>query len=205
MAEAQRRLTRADWVAAARDVFVDLGVGEVKVDRLARRLKISRGSFYWHFKSYNELLEALLNDWEERNREEMRGLRRRWTDIGADLSDVMTTWLAEDPQFPRFDMAVRLWARKLDVVDRAVRTVDAEWIDLLAEVFAKAGFAPDDAAARARVTYMHQVGFHALAFDEPFETRIAWARRYHVILTGRPLSPRAEAALERLFADRKQG
>ena len=37
----------------------------MRVENLARDLKVTKGSFYWHFKDRKHLLEALLREWED--------------------------------------------------------------------------------------------------------------------------------------------
>ena len=61
------RLSEEDWLAAAYEVLTESGVEAVKVMPLAKRLGVSRTSFYWHFKDREELLEAMVRRWEERN------------------------------------------------------------------------------------------------------------------------------------------
>lgn len=41
------------------------GVGAVNVEALARSLDVTKGSFYWHFKSRSALLEAAMVYWRE--------------------------------------------------------------------------------------------------------------------------------------------
>ena len=53
-----RRLTRQDWIDAAINRLLKTGVDAVRVEPLADEIGVSRGSFYWHFKSRGELLEA---------------------------------------------------------------------------------------------------------------------------------------------------
>jgi AcrR family transcriptional regulator len=57
-------LGRNEWLRAARVVLLKLGVSEVRVERLARDLRVTKGSFYWHFKDREDLLESLVQDWE---------------------------------------------------------------------------------------------------------------------------------------------
>src|SRR5580704_12602543 len=71
-ASPKRRGTRQllapqDWITAARIELIAGGVNAVKVDRLARRLRLTRGSFYWHFKNRSHLLRDLLKSWEQTN------------------------------------------------------------------------------------------------------------------------------------------
>ena len=58
-------LSREQWVAAAVDLLVDGGIDQVRVDVLAKRLGVTRGSFYWHFKDRGELLEQVLQAWHQ--------------------------------------------------------------------------------------------------------------------------------------------
>ena len=58
-----RQLSREDWTEAARKQLVAAGIEEVKVDRLARKMKVTRGSFYWHFKNRKDLLDSVLRVW----------------------------------------------------------------------------------------------------------------------------------------------
>jgi AcrR family transcriptional regulator len=59
------RLSKAAWVEAAFDVLMATGPDAVAVQPLARRLGTTKGSFYWHFHTRDELLDAALVMWEE--------------------------------------------------------------------------------------------------------------------------------------------
>lgn len=179
-----RRLTREDWIAAARKVLVTSGIDDVKVDQLARRMKMTRGSFYWHFQHRKDLLDSLLSDWEGRNYFELAQIRGKWDRSGANLTEVLLTWLGEDPAFPAFDMAIRVWARKSKPVASSVQRIDNAWVELLTELFTKNGFDADESNVRARVAYYHQVGYYALNLSEPLTDRFRMLPHYYRVLTG---------------------
>src|SRR5690606_17996288 len=67
------RLSAADWAQAALDVIAEQGVSAVAVEPLARRLGVTKGSFYWHFPSRDTLLQAALDRWEEVEQEQVFG------------------------------------------------------------------------------------------------------------------------------------
>jgi AcrR family transcriptional regulator len=56
-------LSAEDWADAALWSLAD-GVEALSVERLARRLGVTKGGFYWHFKDRAELLQAALARWE---------------------------------------------------------------------------------------------------------------------------------------------
>ena len=59
------RLSKEDWLKAARLALLHKGPDGVRVEPLARDLGVTKGSFYWHFKDRNDLLDALLKEWED--------------------------------------------------------------------------------------------------------------------------------------------
>src|SRR5208282_1733506 len=59
-------LTATDWAEAALQLIAEAGLGALRVEALAARLGVTKGSFYWHFKGRSELLAAALGRWEQR-------------------------------------------------------------------------------------------------------------------------------------------
>lgn len=59
------RLSRDDWAAAALDALGKGGLSAVSVEPLAARLGATKGSFYWHFRNRDELIEAALGRWRQ--------------------------------------------------------------------------------------------------------------------------------------------
>ena len=60
----ERNLQREDWLRAARLALLRGGIGAVRVEKLSRSLHVTKGSFYWHFRDRDDLLELLLREWE---------------------------------------------------------------------------------------------------------------------------------------------
>src|SRR5438045_3266513 len=62
---ARKRWSRDDWIVCALDAMEREGVGAVRIEELARRSGRTAGSFYAHFKSRSELLEAMIEAWND--------------------------------------------------------------------------------------------------------------------------------------------
>lgn len=178
------RLSREDWIKIARKALIASGVEEVKVDVLARCLKVTRGSFYWHFKNRQELLDALLTDWEANNRKEIAAVDGRAVQSG--LIELFKIWLNEDPNFPAFDFAVRVWARKSREVEKLVHEIDEAWLALFRHFLEQSGMDATEAFVRARIMYFHQIGYYALSIRESVAERAKLGPIYYLALTGSP-------------------
>lgn len=183
----QSRMTRQDWIAAARQALITGGVQQVKVDRLAKGLGITRGSFYWFFKSRGELLGALLQDWEHSNTQPLLDeiARIPTGDADAAMRGIVAFWIDEKEFSPPYDAAMRDWARVSKDAEQAVRRVDNKRIGALTAMFVKLGFDKDEAFIRARVTYFHQVGYYALQIKESKARRHELSPLYSKVLVGK--------------------
>ena len=178
-------LTRQDWIDAAHDVLISDGVERVKVEPLATRLNVSRGSFYWHFKSRQDLLDALVALWQETALEPMRAAAR--TPDAAPVEryeNFMRVWVQGEPYCPNFDLAIRGWARVDEKVADIVRATDKDRITMLTGIFRDMGFERDEAFIRARIAYYHQIGYYTINDEEPPRQRKRYWPLYLKILTG---------------------
>lgn len=61
-----KRLSRQDWVEAALRSTAESGLENVSVEALAKGLRATKGSFYWHFDDRAALIDATLAEWERR-------------------------------------------------------------------------------------------------------------------------------------------
>ncbi len=196
------KVTAQDWLNVARDILVSDGVGEVKVLTISDRLDVSRSSFYWYFKSRKDLLAALLDDWEGWN-------TRLISEHCAMESQTITGAVCNffrcfiDPaRFDQgLDFAVREWSRRDGAVRQRIDLADAARIAAVTEMFARFGYAPEEADVRARILYFQQLGYHALDVVEPLDLRLSRLEGYLLGFTG-VAAPAAEVAELRAFSHR---
>ena len=89
------RLNRDDWLDAAYEVVAESGFDAVRVLSIADTLKVTRGSFYWHFIDHADLIAALLQRWQVREIEVDKRLQADATDDPqADLVRLLDIALA---------------------------------------------------------------------------------------------------------------
>lgn len=153
-------LTPERWVDAATEVLVDHGIDSVRVDVLARALKVTRGSFYWHFKDREDLLRAVLQSWRARATEQLtKRLENAHDDPRAQIRDLISLPFRgrSAVRAARIELAIRAWARR-DAMTRAfVDEADAARMGYIAQVFSSLGFGIAEARARAFLLYSYEV------------------------------------------------
>lgn len=161
------------WLDAAYEMLIDAGVDQVKVLPLAEKLGLSRTSFYGHFDSRETLLEALVARWQSKNTTNLIAKTESYAEsIAESLFNVFDCWLDHDLFDARFDLAIRNWALGDPALRAILEQTDIARIDAVAAMFARHGFAPDQARVRAYTVYYTQIGYIAMMVSEPVELRI---------------------------------
>jgi AcrR family transcriptional regulator len=145
-----------DWIRAALARLSQDGVDAVRVEVLARNLGVSKGSFYWHFRNRQELLDRTLAHWEQG---ELASL-----DLDADAASAATRWarivqVTADPSRIQLEAAVRSWARRNEQVARRVAAVELEKTIAIANVLHDVGFTQPAAQAWSEVALLLCLGW----------------------------------------------
>jgi len=152
------RLSASDWERGALGMIAELGVAGLAIEALARRLGVTKGSFYWHFKNREALLNATLQRWES---DDTRELERHIGAVGDNPRErlgALFRWVSGEIQ-PHRIYAALLQALDHPLVRPMMTRVSQRRMDLLQVAFRQAGLPAEDARHRARLTYAAYVGF----------------------------------------------
>src|SRR5215212_5095936 len=160
-------LKAEDWVEAARSAMAEGGIDAIAVEPLARRLGVTKGRRYWHFKPRRALLEATLERWEMESTDAVIWATRRVADPRERLVGRGEEAFGEIP-WDR-DTSGKVFLRRgvelavSDAADDAVvrpilRRVTEHRIDYLEECYLALGFSPEEARRRALLVYATHVG-----------------------------------------------
>ncbi len=177
------RLDRDAWLSEALEALREGGIDHVKVEPLAKRLGVTKGSFYWHFKDRADLLRALPDHWAKAQTEPVLAHAEGAGGGPLDKMRAVLEFLAhEDPD--RYDNAMRAWAQFDPVVANAVAAIDSRRMAYAASLFEEAGLPAAEAAFRARLWYFYDVGEHITGdTPEALEERMHRAERRMALLT----------------------
>jgi AcrR family transcriptional regulator len=167
---AKRRLSRDDWIAAALDAIADGGLSAVAVEPLAAGLGVTKGSFYAHFATRDELIEATLESWE---RSHAGSGLAQFADIADPVERLRAVLLAgvtfSQSGAPSVHMSL-LGELGDPRVRGAVSRVTDQRVELLTQTYRRLGLPPKRAADRARMAYAAYLGLLQMAREAPDRT-----------------------------------
>jgi AcrR family transcriptional regulator len=159
------RLSKSDWVEGATTVLAADGLFGVSIDRLATHLGVTKGSFYAHFGTRDELIAAVL--------ERCRALD---TDEVIARADEIADPRERLARFLEFGFERLEWGRVFAAlcaacsdprVEPVMRGITDERMNYLEKALRGVGFGKAAARDRAILIYATYVGFWRLATAFP--------------------------------------
>lgn len=156
MNKRKNTLAASDWLDIALQVVAEEGMSALAVEPLAKRMGVTKGSFYWHFKNRQELVSALLDFWENLELEYQNSLTGVHKDP-AELLKMVLRVLIEDSTNKRILLA--LSNEQVDDEIKACygRAVKRR-IGLFSQIYRDFGFEKQDAERRAYILFFTYLG-----------------------------------------------
>lgn len=174
------------WLDAAYDALTESGVDAVRVMPLAKRLNLSRTSFYWFYEDREQLLAALLARWRDKNSGGLIAQCEGYAEsICEAILNVFECWLNPELFDSQFEFAVRSWALQSAEVAAEIALADEARINALAAMFRRFGYETEAADARARTIYLTQIGYISMKTNEDIVVRFRRIPQYVTVFTGK--------------------
>lgn len=183
------RTPRSHWIEAGLRELAEGGPDAVRIEVLARRLGVTKGGFYGHFGDRRELLDAMLDTWEERSGADVIA---RVENEGGTLLEraVRAASFTFSEELRPVDAAVRDWARRDEAVAARLRRLDNRRMDLLRTYFRDDFPDAEELEARCLLAFCAAVASDLIVVDHPGLTRDEVVARAAVVLFGQGAADR---------------
>jgi len=172
------QLDRDAWILAATDVLAEEGIAGLRVEVLAKRLKVTKGSFYWHFQDRRDLLIAVLQTWRDgRIRDIVKQTRAQPGHEREQIYHVIEVYSASrSRRGAMIELAVRDCARRDPEAAAIVAEVDDIRLRCARELFLACGVPMEEASSRCMLLYAYVFGISLMIYDK-FDSDVARLKR----------------------------
>jgi AcrR family transcriptional regulator len=153
-------LDRDAWIKGAIAILAEHGAERLRVEVLAKRLGVTKGSFYWHFKDRRDLQDAVLDFWKAGRIRDIR--KQTQSEPGGEVAALLHTIEVYSSARSRkgiaIEAAMRDWARRDPPAAAVVEAVDAERLACASRLFRACGLPEAEAQARSVMLYAYVFG-----------------------------------------------
>lgn len=156
------------WVDVAIDVLAREGVSGLRVEVLAKKCGVTKGSFYWHFKDRRALLDAVLEHWKlgrirdiEKTTSVSAGSERNQLHYAIELYGAN-----KNRKGMSIELAIRDWARHDPQAATVVESVDLYRLECTRKLFVAAGMSDAEAKSRSLLLYACVFGLSLMHYGQ---------------------------------------
>ena len=184
-AKPRAQLDRSGWIDGAIEALADEGLSGMRVEALAKRFGVTKGSFYWHFRDRQDLFDAMLQTWKDgriRDIDKQRAMPAG--NESEQLQQIIEIYSANrNRKGISIELAVRDWARRDPQASAVVEEVDTYRLESACKLFVATGLSDSEAKSRSLLLYAYVFGQSLMAYDR-FDPKIIdikqWISRYIV-------------------------
>ena len=130
---------RQEFLRKGLDVLADDGPKSLSAARMARELKLTTGSFYWHFDSVPQFHDALRSYWRDTVIVELVREAKEHADDDPAKGFAKLRDLIQTRKTYRYDAAMRNWAKTNPDAERIVEAADAWRREVIADFIRATG------------------------------------------------------------------
>ncbi|MCL2656043.1 MAG: TetR/AcrR family transcriptional regulator [Betaproteobacteria bacterium] len=167
-AKSRSSLDRKAWIHAANDALAEEGLAGLRVEILAKRCGVTKGSFYWHFRDRQELLDEVLAQWKEGRIRDVS--KQAKSEIGQERASIIRAIelysASRNRRGIQIELAIRDWARRDPKAAAIVAEVDAWRLKRTQNMFTDAGFSEAEAKIRSLLFYAYAFGSSLMIYEQ---------------------------------------
>ncbi len=150
--------TKTRWLEMGLVVLGTNGPKELTIDGLCRRLGLTKGSFYHHFRNRKDYIDTLLTYWHEQQTQRLIDSSRNEVDPVSSIRKL--TIMSMELRPARLETAIRAWAESDELVAAHQARVDTNRRAYLAELVGRLrpDLGSDEATKLATIIFAVHVG-----------------------------------------------
>jgi len=151
MTEKKSRVSKAQWLDMALEVFEKEGINGVKIEQLAKLLGVAKSGFYWHFKDRRQLLEQMLEYWEYEYTIVLKQFIEYKTKLTPEEIIFTIMRLLRENKIVRYELAIRAWAETDEIARETAQRAYQIRYNVLKKIFKTLGYKGNKLEARVRL------------------------------------------------------
>jgi len=152
---------KEDWVKLGYQQFSKSGVSGIVIEKMAKKLKVNKSSFYWHFSTKEAFIQAIIDYWESESTSKVISM----VSIEATPEDrfdklIELSFLKDN--LLDFFFYLKKYARTNEKLALKMRDLDNQRIKFTAEILEDIGFSSSESKTKSSIFYKYLIGYHEM-------------------------------------------
>lgn len=153
--------TKEQWIKLGYNLFAEMGVRGLNVDKMSNELKCNRSSFYWHFKNKNSFIDEVIKYWIKTETDQVI-LEVEKCRTGKDKLEKFLLLAFKNEPYLEFAFFLKRYAKKNVSAQLIVDEIDERRLRFTAQLFKNIGYSKSQSETKANIFFKYLIGHHEL-------------------------------------------
>jgi len=173
------KTNKEDWLKLGMQLLSKHGEESIKIEKLCAKLKLTKGSFYHHYKNIEDYVLELMRYWQVTKTENIIYAANTETAFEKKVEKLNSIVVQEDHLV---EIRIRAWGIRNSKVNEFIKLVDQKRMNYLKSLYLEKKYNDQNAEALAKVEYAAFVGMQQLFYDSPLDEKIKICEIFQTLL-----------------------
>lgn len=153
--------TKGDWIILGYKQFAEMGINGIVVEKMAKKLKVNKSSFYWHFKTKQDFVHEIISYWVLESTNQIISIADSKKSWPKKFEKLIELSFKKDP-FLDFNFFLKRYALKHKNIQSIIDKIDHQRIEYTRKILMGMNFSESDATIKAQLFYKYLIGYHEM-------------------------------------------
>jgi len=152
---------KQDWINLGYKLFSENGISGIIIEKMAKKLKVNKSSFYWYFKTKNIFVEQLILFWVQNETEQIIELANN-EKIATEKFKILMSVIYKQNPFLDFVFYLKRYALKKKEIQNVIGKIDSQRIEYVKNLLYEMEYSEKEAKIKSSLLYKHLIGYHEI-------------------------------------------
>jgi len=152
---------KQDWIILGYKLFSEQGVLGIVVEKMAKKLKVNKSSFYWHFKTKNDFINDIISYWVSTNTNRIIEKTNNEKSGNERFEKLIELSFKKEPYLDFF-FFLKKYALKDKKLFSLIDKIDNQRIEYTKSILIEMGVSINDAEIKSQLFYKYLIGYHEM-------------------------------------------
>jgi len=153
--------TKEIWIKLGYETFAQQGITGIVIEKMARELKVNKSSFYWHFKTKKDFIDAIVLYWIYTETEAIIKQAEKSKNINEKWNNFLIIAFKNDP-YLEFIFHLKRYAVKQREIQVIIDEIDKKRLAFVSDLLEELGYSKQEAITKSSIFYKYLIGYHEM-------------------------------------------
>ncbi len=153
--------TKEDWVKLGYKLFSEKGISGIVIESMAKKLKVNKSSFYWHFSTKKSFVDEIILFWENDSANDIISMVNSFDKPKEKFVKLVELSFKKDNNLDFF-FYIKKYAKSNKALSKKIDELDMQRILFTQKLIVDLGYTDKEAKIKSEVFYKYLIGYHEM-------------------------------------------